>query len=226
MAITAEDRRIDCGDYDITPEQEREMEAMEAASHKEQPAVDTSAEDDMLVALRACQSALAMMIAPGLIKQTSVLNAFVQATEAEAKARAAIAKAAEDRSLEATLATYQQPVGDEEVEKLIASLVIYTDSIQGKNEVSIGLLTCNAAMLDCIALIRRLSTQLRDAQARGKGMEEALKPFAEFMRWSERADGDEVTDWHDNQGVGPRRITFGDLRRARAALSRSAVGDV
>jgi len=70
-------------------------------SHKEQPAVDTSAEADMLAALLACQSALAMMIAPDAIKQTSVLNAFAQATEAEAQARAAIAKATEGGSLAA-----------------------------------------------------------------------------------------------------------------------------
>lgn len=49
-----------------------------------------AAAPDMLAALKAAQSALAMMIAPDAIKNTSVLHAFTNATEAEAKARAAI----------------------------------------------------------------------------------------------------------------------------------------
>jgi hypothetical protein len=48
---------------------------------------------DLLAALTLCQSALAMMIAPDAIKNTTVLNAFAQANEAEAKSRAALAKA-------------------------------------------------------------------------------------------------------------------------------------
>lgn len=48
---------------------------------------------DLLTALHACQTALAMMISPDAIKQTSALHAFAQATEAETKARSAIAKA-------------------------------------------------------------------------------------------------------------------------------------
>jgi hypothetical protein len=46
--------------------------------------------EQMAEALRACQSALAMMIAPDAIKSTSVLHAFTQAVEAECKARAAL----------------------------------------------------------------------------------------------------------------------------------------
>lgn len=46
--------------------------------------------EQMAEALRACQSALAMMIAPDAIQSTSVLHAFTQATEAECKARAAL----------------------------------------------------------------------------------------------------------------------------------------
>ncbi len=48
---------------------------------------------NLLEALKLCQSALATMIAPDAIKSTTVINAFAQATEADAKARAAIAKA-------------------------------------------------------------------------------------------------------------------------------------
>lgn len=52
-----------------------------------------AAAPDLLAALTLCQSALAMMIAPDAIKNTTVLNAFAQANEAEAKSRAALAKA-------------------------------------------------------------------------------------------------------------------------------------
>ncbi len=52
-----------------------------------------AAAPDLLAALTLCQSALAMMIAPDAIQSSTVLNAFAQATEAEAKARAAIQKA-------------------------------------------------------------------------------------------------------------------------------------
>lgn len=51
-----------------------------------------AAAPDLLAALKACQAALAM-IDPKAIKSSSVINAFAQATEAECKARAAIAKA-------------------------------------------------------------------------------------------------------------------------------------
>lgn len=51
-----------------------------------------------------------------------------------------------------------------------------------------------------------------------------LRPFAEFLRWSDGADADEITDWHSNQGVGRRRITIGDLRSAKALLSRLEAG--
>lgn len=43
-------------------------------------------------ALRDCQAALAAMIAPDAIRRTTVINAFAQATAAEAKARAALTK--------------------------------------------------------------------------------------------------------------------------------------
>ena len=52
-----------------------------------------AAAPDLLAALKACQAALAMMIDPKAIKSSSVINAFAQATEAECKAGAAIAKA-------------------------------------------------------------------------------------------------------------------------------------
>lgn len=48
---------------------------------------------DMLAALRECQAALASIISPETIQQTTVINAFAQAAAAEVKARAAIAKA-------------------------------------------------------------------------------------------------------------------------------------
>jgi len=57
-----------------------------------------------------------------------------------------------------------------------------------------------------------LSTQLRDAQARGKGMEEALKPFARL-----------AAKWHsafrDTDAVSGANLTVGDLRRAQRAIS-------
>lgn len=52
-----------------------------------------AAAPDLLAALHECQSALAMLIAPEAIKATSSLGAFAACTAAEAKARAAIAKA-------------------------------------------------------------------------------------------------------------------------------------
>ena len=52
-----------------------------------------AAAPELLDALRQCQSALAMMVAPDAIKSTSVLHAFAQVTAAEVVARAAIAKA-------------------------------------------------------------------------------------------------------------------------------------
>jgi len=48
---------------------------------------------ELLSVLRECQSALATMISPVAIQQTSVLNAFAMVTAAEVKARAAIAQA-------------------------------------------------------------------------------------------------------------------------------------
>ena len=48
---------------------------------------------ELLEALTLCQAALAVMIAPDAIKSTTVLSAFAQATEADFKARAALAKA-------------------------------------------------------------------------------------------------------------------------------------
>jgi len=48
---------------------------------------------ELLAALQIAQGALAMMIDPNSITKTTLAVAFAQATEAEAKARAAIAKA-------------------------------------------------------------------------------------------------------------------------------------
>ena len=45
---------------------------------------------NLLEALKACQSVLAMIISPDAINQTTVINAFTAATAAEIKARAAI----------------------------------------------------------------------------------------------------------------------------------------
>ena len=52
-----------------------------------------AAAPELLEALAQCQKALAMMITPTQIDQTSTLQAFAIATEAEAKARGAISKA-------------------------------------------------------------------------------------------------------------------------------------
>lgn len=51
-------------------------------------------------------------------------------------------------------------------------------------------------------------------------VKDVLRPFAEFIRWSDAADGDEIINWHSNQGVGRRRITVGNLRAVKALLSR------
>lgn len=52
-----------------------------------------AAAPELLEALKAAQSALAMMIQPDAIKNSTVLDAFALATQAEAKARAIISKA-------------------------------------------------------------------------------------------------------------------------------------
>ncbi|TGR83557.1 hypothetical protein EN866_34160 [Mesorhizobium sp. M2D.F.Ca.ET.223.01.1.1] len=52
-----------------------------------------AAAPELLDALRECQAALAMMVAPNSIEQTTVVNAFAAATAADVKARAAISKA-------------------------------------------------------------------------------------------------------------------------------------
>lgn len=54
--------------------------------------------EPLVGALEHCQSALAMMTAPDAIKTTSVLHAFAQATEAECKARAALAACRKETS--------------------------------------------------------------------------------------------------------------------------------
>lgn len=46
-------------------------------------------------ALRLCQSALANLIRPDAIKDTTVLNAFAQVVEAEARARTALSGASQ-----------------------------------------------------------------------------------------------------------------------------------
>jgi hypothetical protein len=69
-----------------------------------------AAAPDLIAALRQAQSALAMMVAPDAIRQTTILTAYAVAVEAEAKARSAITKATEpqpheveaDRHWEAT----------------------------------------------------------------------------------------------------------------------------
>ena len=47
----------------------------------------------LVEALREAQSALALMVSPDAIRQSTVSHAFAQATAAEAKARAALARA-------------------------------------------------------------------------------------------------------------------------------------
>lgn len=48
---------------------------------------------DLIAALEDARKTLAMMIAPDAIKQTTVLNAYAAAVEAEYKARQALSKA-------------------------------------------------------------------------------------------------------------------------------------
>ena len=48
--------------------------------------------EELVKALEHCQSALAMVISPVAIKSSSVLHAFVQATEAECKARSTLSR--------------------------------------------------------------------------------------------------------------------------------------
>jgi hypothetical protein len=52
-----------------------------------------AAAPDLLAALAEAQKALAMIVEPNAIKQSTVINAFAQVMAAEAKARTAIAKA-------------------------------------------------------------------------------------------------------------------------------------
>lgn len=61
--------------------------------HFKQNARLIAAAPELLAALEGAQKALAMMIAPDAIKQTTVLNAFAAATDAELRAREAITKA-------------------------------------------------------------------------------------------------------------------------------------
>ena len=53
----------------------------------------TPLEAELLEALTAAQVALAMIVSPFSIESTTVLDAYTHALNAEAKARAAIAKA-------------------------------------------------------------------------------------------------------------------------------------
>lgn len=212
-------------------------------SHKEQPAVDTSAEADMLAALRTCQSALAMMIAPDAIKQTSVLNAFAQAAEAEAQARAAIAKATEGRSLAAHPA---EPAGME-LETTAEARRYWTEegppflNVAHEDRAMLARdfdrMRARAEKAEAATVIEReraeiaekgrreAKTQLRDAQARGKGVEEALDRAAKRVR-NQR---DRVRDIAGTMELGLTRTQLegvsGELDHlgmdcARAALSR------
>ena len=61
-----------------------------------------AASPTMLEALRQCQRALAMMIAPDVIKQTTTLHAFTKCTAAELAAREAIALVDEAQSKDRT----------------------------------------------------------------------------------------------------------------------------
>ena len=65
--------------------------AIDAWNRRASP--DASLMREILEAMEAAQSALAMIIAPDAIKKTTVANAFAVATAAESKARAAIARA-------------------------------------------------------------------------------------------------------------------------------------
>jgi hypothetical protein len=58
-----------------------------------EPSPDASLMREIVEAMEAAQSALAMMIAPDAIKKTTVANAFATATAAESKVRAALARA-------------------------------------------------------------------------------------------------------------------------------------
>ncbi|MBP0492214.1 hypothetical protein [Roseomonas indoligenes] len=48
---------------------------------------------DLFEALRAAQKALAMIVSPDAIKQTTTMSAFAAATAAEVQARAALTRA-------------------------------------------------------------------------------------------------------------------------------------
>lgn len=94
------------------------------------------------------------------------------------------------------LAALKQPVSDEEAQEMIKAL----------NGCRVGARTMAVSVIRRLVRERdALFTQLRDAQARGKGMEEAL-------RW--------VSDQYDNQDIGHKDFRVDAAVRARAALSR------
>lgn len=113
------------------------------------------------------------------------------------------------------LAALKQPVSDEEVEKLARRFDPNPDDPS-------GYVLGNVSTRHVANIIRRLvrerdalSSQLRDAQARGKGMEEALAKIASHPEQDQKVKKGRVTE---SYGIG---WAFHNIQSiARAALSR------
>lgn len=76
--------------HDLDPQYARDGDKPEYRSIEARRDEHAARAQLLETALRRCQSVLAMMIQPDAIKNSSVLHAFTQATEAEAIARAAL----------------------------------------------------------------------------------------------------------------------------------------
>lgn len=95
----AELPRIDvlCGTLRRAADEIERLSALEsrAVALADANTKDTAKDSEMAearAALEVCQRAIAMMISPDAIRQTSVANAFAAATEAEARARTVLSR--------------------------------------------------------------------------------------------------------------------------------------
>lgn len=86
-------RRVDTPDYaEIHAEATKGKQAIALVGDPNDANLIAAA-PDLLEALREAQSALALMVSPDAIRQSTVSHAYAQLVAAEAKARAALARA-------------------------------------------------------------------------------------------------------------------------------------